>query len=63
MDNNREEGVVSVFNTSSAVLKVRDSNILVPYVFVGFYLFLEECTIYCHSSNHNKMVKYITLSN
>lgn len=63
MDNNREEGAVSLFNTSSAVLKVRDSNALVPYVFVGFYLLLEKCTIYFHPTNHNKIIKYTIPSN
>jgi len=56
MDNSREEGAVSLFNTSSAVLKVRDSNALISYVFIGFYLFLEECTIHSHPRNHNNLL-------
>lgn len=63
MENNREKGAVSLFNTSSAVLTIRESNALVPYVFVGFSLFLEERTIYFHPTNHNKMIKYIIPSN
>lgn len=63
MRNNRKEGAVSLCNASSAVLKVRDSNALIPYVFVGFYLFLKELSIYFHPTNHNKMIKYIIPTN